>query len=90
MKSISCHITPLVINSLGGSHTHIHVNTHTDDLHRINFKKPVPGLKIDKCVVMSNLVYQVISVVRLYLEGGRTLETSGFIVKKLDLQFLNS
>ena len=37
---------PLVINSLGGRHTHIckhtHANTHThtDDLQRINFKKP--------------------------------------------------
>ena len=28
MGSISCHITPLVINSLGGGHTH--TNTHTD------------------------------------------------------------
>ena len=41
---------PLVINSLGHGHT----NTYTDDLHRINFKKPgvlacgwhSPGLKI--------------------------------------------
>ena len=46
MESISCHITPLVINSLGGghththTHTHAHTHTHTDDLHRINFKKP--------------------------------------------------
>ena len=30
MGSISCHITPLVINSLGGGHTHKHTNTHTD------------------------------------------------------------
>ena len=36
MESISRHITPLVINSLGGGHTH----THTDNPHRINFKKP--------------------------------------------------
>ena len=35
--SISCHITSLVINSLGGGHT----NTHTYRcLHRNNFKKP--------------------------------------------------
>ena len=42
MRSISHHITPLVINSLGCGHTH----THTDDPHRINFKKPggTPGL----------------------------------------------
>ena len=44
MGSISRHITPLVINSLGGGHTHTHANTqihtHTDDPHRINFKKP--------------------------------------------------
>ena len=38
MESISCHITPLVINSLGGRHTqtqthtqtHTHKHTHTD------------------------------------------------------------
>ena len=32
MESISHHITPLVINSLGGgphTHTHTHANTHT-------------------------------------------------------------
>ena len=28
MGYISCHITPLVIDSLRG--THIHINTHTD------------------------------------------------------------
>ena len=53
MESISCNITPLVINSLRGGHTHTHTphtqththantqtHTYTDDLHRINFKKP--------------------------------------------------
>ena len=46
MGSISCHITPIVINTLMGghthknTHTHIHTHTHTDDPHRINFKKP--------------------------------------------------
>ena len=45
MGSISSHITPLVINSLGGgdTYTHIYANTHTDDPHRINFKKPGAG-----------------------------------------------
>ena len=28
MGSISHHITPLVINSLGGGHTHTHASTH--------------------------------------------------------------
>ena len=41
MGSISHHITPLVINSLGGRHTHTHTHTHilkfTD---RSNSKKP--------------------------------------------------
>ena len=54
MESISCHITPLDINSLGSEHTHTHANTHTDDPHRTNCKKPcvpatglhMPGLKI--------------------------------------------
>ena len=48
MRSISCHITPLVVTSFGRGHTHTH--THADDPHRINFKKPgagdVGGLKI--------------------------------------------
>ena len=34
------HIMPLVINSLGGGDTHANTHTHTDDPHRINFKKP--------------------------------------------------
>ena len=29
MGSKSCHITLLVLNSLGGRHTHMHTNTHT-------------------------------------------------------------
>ena len=29
MESILCHIMPLVINSLGGGHTHTHTHTHT-------------------------------------------------------------
>ena len=29
MGSISHHITPLVINGLGGRHTHTHAHTHT-------------------------------------------------------------
>ena len=35
MGSISHHITPLVINSLGGGHTHVLMHT---DIY--NFKKP--------------------------------------------------
>ena len=38
--SISCHITPLVINSLGGGHTHTHTNMHTDICRQSNSKKP--------------------------------------------------
>ena len=43
MGSISRHITPLVINSLGaGTHTHTH--THTDIRGQSNSKEPgVPG-----------------------------------------------
>ena len=44
---------PLVINSLRRGHT------HTDDLHRINFKKPgvhQPGLKIVPIMANSMLV----------------------------------
>jgi len=46
---ISHHITPLVINSLGGGDTHTHTHTcvcarthtHTDIVDKSNFKKPV-------------------------------------------------
>ena len=53
MESISCHIMPLVINSLGGGHTHTHTHTqtqtqtqtqthtHNDDPHRINLRNQV-------------------------------------------------
>ena len=48
MGSIICHIMLLVINSLEGGHTlmqtqthsNTHTHTYTDDLHKINFKKP--------------------------------------------------
>ena len=54
MQSISRHITLLVINSIGRTHTHTQTHTHTDDPHWINFKKPgvrrtgrrMPGLEI--------------------------------------------
>ena len=37
MGSISHHIMPIVINSLGGGHTHTSIPTFTD---RSNSKKP--------------------------------------------------
>ena len=40
IESISRRITQLVINSLRGGHTHANTHTYTDDLHRINIKKP--------------------------------------------------
>ena len=39
MESISHHIMPLVINSLGGGHTHAHARLQTF-ADRSNFKKP--------------------------------------------------
>ena len=43
MGSISHHITPLVINSLGGRHTHKHANTilRTETIIRNQVLKPV-------------------------------------------------
>ena len=56
MRSISCHITPLVINSLRGGHTHKHMHTHiqtrthtdigTETILKTRFKK---GVGIDLC-----------------------------------------
>ena len=44
MGWISCHITPLVINSLRGTYTHTHTHTHTrahtNFLDKGNLKKP--------------------------------------------------
>ena len=34
MGSISLHITPLVINSLGGGHTHTHTDVRTGTISR--------------------------------------------------------
>ena len=34
MESISCHITPLVINSLGGGHRHTHKDIRTETILR--------------------------------------------------------
>ena len=47
MGSISHHITPLVIDSLGGGHTHTHTQTRIQKFaDRSNSKKPgAPGLK---------------------------------------------
>ena len=54
MRSISLHITPLVINNLDTGHAHTHTNAHTHDPQRMNFTKPgmnqpaagAPGFKI--------------------------------------------
>ena len=40
IRSISCHIKPLVINCLGHGNTHTHACMHTNNPHRIDFKKP--------------------------------------------------
>ena len=69
MGFISCHITPLIINSIRGGHTHTHkhVNTRTYRRpHRNNFKKPgatgPPGLKLDKYIYHSNIKQTTLSV----------------------------
>ena len=69
MGSISHHIAPLVINSLGGRHTSTHTRKQTL-VDRTNSKKPgphqpaagAPGLKIHK-----------ISVISSHYEGARLL-----------------
>ena len=57
---------PLVIDSLGSGHTQTHKRTHTDDPHRINFKKPgtpacswlSPGLiRVDNMYAKFNIPY---------------------------------
>ena len=63
---------PLVINSLGRTHTHTHTYTrmHTDNPHKINFKKPgaptcgrhAPGLKIYKIVGKILLVKYTLNI----------------------------
>ena len=78
MGFISRHITPLVINSLVGRHTHANTHTHTDDPHRINFKKPgvcqpvagVPDLKAVK-LCKTNCVHNLAWLWRLL---GKSIE----------------
>ena len=43
MGSISCHITPLVINSLGSGHTQAHIQTSAQD--QFQETRRLPGLK---------------------------------------------
>ena len=42
MGSISCQVTSIVINSLGGGHTHAntHTHTHTQTSAQKQFKNP--------------------------------------------------
>jgi len=53
-SSISHHITPLVINSLGGGHTHTHAYRHRgqkqfqETMRAPTFGRRAPGLKIGK------------------------------------------
>ena len=81
MGSISRHITPIVINSLGGGHTHTYANTHTDDPHRINCKKPgvcqrVPGLKILQTIsILSKVIIMVSLVSEVCMCEGTTRDT---------------
>ena len=55
MESISHHIMPLVINTLGGGHTNTHTHTYRHP-HRNNLKKPAmrqphaPGLTTIKYI----------------------------------------
>ena len=42
MGSISHHITPLVINSLGGGHTHTHAYIRTETILINQARRPAP------------------------------------------------
>ena len=60
IESISHHIMPLVINSLGSGHTQTYTHTYRRP-HKNNFKKPgtcqcMPGLKI---TVLPALIYHI-------------------------------
>ena len=63
MESISCHITPLVINSLEGGYTHkhtcTHTNIHTETILRNQVhqsRASMPGLKI---VTLGTVQYEI-------------------------------
>ena len=70
MGFISHHITSLVIYSLGGGYI---INTHTDDPHRINFKKP--GMCWPQIEGHLSTSYLPISV------SGQLLETFRLLIK---------
>ena len=46
MESISCHITLLVIASLGGGHTHFAENQFLETRHALAYGQWAPGLKV--------------------------------------------
>ena len=50
MRSISCHIMPLVINSLRGGHTHIHTHTLTHTHTHTNTHTHTPMI-LDKAII---------------------------------------
>ena len=81
MASISHHITPLVINSLGGEH--IHANTHTyRHPHRNNFKKP--GVRWSVASTLLVLVIILTYDVKLFF-GMMSLNTGSPTYSKLFL-----
>ena len=75
MGSISHHITPLVINDLGGGHTHTHTHAHTHThtqahiqtfVDRSNSKKPGAHDLWPACVWFNNLKLLIYSPGQLF------------------------
>ena len=68
MGSISYHITPLVINSLGGRHTHTHTHTRTHT-HTHN-KKPgafLAGLKSNPLPILNTYMPIVTAIMPQFI-----------------------
>ena len=60
MMSISCHITPLVINSLRGEDTHTRTDVYTETIletrQTLATGRHMPGLKMQLSIFITRLV----------------------------------
>ena len=74
-QSHGVHITPLVINTLGGGHTQMHTHTHIQTSAQNNFKKPgAPGLKT------CNVIYSAVRVMFICFVLGSALSILMYIM----------
>ena len=81
MGSISCHITPLVVDSLGCAHTHIHMSTYICP-HRNNLKKPgMHRLQASTCTQFND--WQTTVINQVHFGNFHNFHSNNYIVLQL-------